>query len=94
MCPRATHGYMDTLGYFQMCSIADTGYIGYLGIAHTQNCTYLHMSSIADTGYCIADTGYTHTLEQSTSTRTVHVQPDTAEVRVGRAQTVNHTLVS
>jgi hypothetical protein len=62
---RATHGYMDTLGYFQMCSIADTGYYGYLCIAHTQYCTYLHRYSIADTGYCIADTGYTHTVAES-----------------------------
>ena len=34
-----------------MCGIADTGYYGYLCIAHTQYCTYLHRSSIADTGY-------------------------------------------
>ena len=52
-----------------MCSIADTGYLGYLGIAHTHNCTYLHMSSIADTGYCIADTGYTHALKNIYTSR-------------------------
>ena len=58
--PRQTHGYLDTLRYFQMSSIADTGYNGYLGIADTQYCGYLDMSSIADTGYSIADTGYLH----------------------------------
>ena len=73
---REAHGYLDTLGYLKKASIADTGYIGYIGIAHTQYCAYLHRSSIADTGYCIADTGYTRTLEQYTSTRTaVHSTP-------------------
>ena len=52
-----------------MCSIADTGYNGYLCIAHTQYCTYLHRSSIADTGYCIADTGYTHALKNIYTSR-------------------------
>ena len=30
-----------------MSSIADTGYLGYLGIAHTQNCAYTKKTSIA-----------------------------------------------
>jgi hypothetical protein len=51
-----------------MCSIADTGYNGYLCIAHTQYCTYLHRSSIADTDTVlrIPDTAYTHTLKNIT----------------------------
>ena len=52
-----------------MCSIADTGYNGYLCIARTQYCTYLHLPSIADTGYCIADTGYTHALKNIYTSR-------------------------
>ena len=33
--------------YLHMSSIADTGYLGYLGIAHTQNCAYTKKTSIA-----------------------------------------------
>ena len=55
---RAVHGYLDTLGYLKEASIADTGYIGYFGIAVSQYVQYSHMGSIANTGYSIADTGY------------------------------------
>ena len=83
---RATHGYMDTLGYFQMCSIADTGYLGYLCIADTQYCTYLHRSSIADTGYCIADTGYTHTLKHTRRARRLgRNSQNVTEIKYGRS---------
>ena len=38
---RVWHGYLDTYGYLLLGGIADTGYLGYLSITHTQVCVIL-----------------------------------------------------
>ena len=64
---RAPHGYMDTCGYLQMCSIADTAIHGYQGIAHTTELRIL--AQVQYCGYRILYCGY----RIHTHPRAVHV---------------------
>ena len=54
LCSRVVHGYIGYLGYLHLGSIADTGYLGYLCIAHTAvYVQYWHKGSIAYCAYVL-----------------------------------------